>query len=50
MDLLHEAAAGPDPQHNTSNAQWSALYDLTSRSLKLAILRDYADVKEFSIK
>lgn len=50
MELLQEVAAGPDSQHNTSNTQWSSLYDLTSKSLKLAILRDYSNVKEFSVK
>ena len=40
MDLL-EAVSQPPTEELTSQTQWSSLYNLTEKTLKLAILREY---------
>lgn len=47
MDLLR-AVSQPPTEEYTSQTQWSSLYNLTERSLRLCILRDYA--KEYNFK
>lgn len=47
MDLL-KAVSQPPSEDITSQTQWSALYNLTERSMRLTILREYA--KEYNFK
>lgn len=47
MDLLR-AVSQPPTEEYTSQTQWSSLYNLTERSLRLCILREYA--KEYNFK
>ena len=47
MNLL-KAVSQPPSSDITSQTQWSALYNLTERSMRLTILREYA--KEYNFK
>lgn len=47
MDLL-KAVSQPPTEELTSQTQWSSLYNLTERTLRLSILREYG--KEFNFK
>lgn len=47
MNLLR-AVSQPPTEEYTSQTQWSSLYNLTDRTLRLCILRDYA--KEYNFK
>ena len=47
MDLL-KAVSQPPTEELTSQTQWSSLYNLTERALRLSILREYG--KEFNFK
>ena len=47
MNLL-KAVSQPPSSEITSQTQWSALYNLTERSMRLTILREYA--KEYNFK
>lgn len=49
MDLL-EAVSQPPTEELTSQTQWSSLYNLTEKTLKLAILREYGKKYEFKVK
>lgn len=43
MNLLKEVSQKPDYTDPTSCTQWSALYDLTEKTVKIAFLRNYAN-------
>lgn len=47
MALLRSVSQPPTEEY-TSQTQWSSLYNLTERTLRLCILRDYA--KEYNFK
>lgn len=49
MSLL-KAVSQPPTEELTSQTQWSALYDLTERTLRLTILRDYASEYKFKVE
>ena len=49
MDLL-KAVSQPPTAELTSQTQWSSLYNLTEKTLKLAILREYGKEYKFKIK
>lgn len=49
MPLL-EAVSQPPTEELTSQTQWSALYDLTAKNLRLAILREYGREYKFNVK
>ena len=49
MDLL-EAVSQPPTAELTSQTQWSSLYNLTEKTLKLAILREYGNKYEFKVQ
>ena len=49
MSLL-KAVSQPPTEELTSQTQWSALYDLTERTLRLTILRDYAREYKFKVE
>lgn len=48
MDLLQAVAQKPT-QLKTSNTQWSAVYDLRQRKLRLCLGRDYSHIYEFEL-
>ena len=49
MELL-KAVSQPPTMELTSQTQWSSLYDLTNKSLRLTILREYAREFNFKVK
>lgn len=49
MPLL-QSVSQPPTEELTSHTQWSALYDLTQKTLCLAILREYGKVYNFKVK
>lgn len=49
MPLL-QAVSQPPTEELTSQTQWSALYDLTAKTLRLAILREYGREYNFKVK
>ena len=49
MELL-SAVSQPPTEELTSQTQWSAVYNLTEKSLKLAILREYGKEYDFKVK
>lgn len=51
MDLLKLVSQGPDgDQSSTGFTQWSEVYDLNNKSLKLHILREWDKTFEFKVK
>lgn len=49
MSLL-DAVAQPPTQDITSQTQWSGVYDLKAKTLRLAILREYGKTYNFKVK
>lgn len=49
MPLL-QAVSQPPTEELTSQTQWSALYNLTEKTLRLAILREYGKEYHFKVK
>lgn len=51
MDLLKAVATDANPKDPTSHTQWSSLYNLTQKSLDIAILKEYGkeEVQHFSL-
>ena len=49
MSLL-EAVSQPPTEELTSQTQWSALYNLTEKTLRLSILRDFGKKYNFKVK
>lgn len=49
MPLL-QAVSQPPTEELTSQTQWSALYDLTAKTLRLAILREYGREYNFKVR
>ncbi|MGN0006514.1 MAG: carcinine hydrolase/isopenicillin-N N-acyltransferase family protein [Alistipes sp.] len=49
MELL-SAVSQPPTEELTSQTQWSSMYNLTEKSLKLAILREYGKEYNFKVK
>ena len=49
MPLL-QAVSQPPTEELTSQTQWSALYDLSEKTLRLSILREYGKTFNFKIK
>ena len=50
MSLLSDVSQPADLQNITSQTQWSCLYNLSEKTLRLAILREYGKVYNFKIK
>ena len=50
MSLLSDVSQPADLKHITSQTQWSCLYNLSEKSLRLAILRDYGKMYNFKVK
>ena len=49
MHLL-ESVSQPPTEELTSQTQWSALYNLTEKTLRLSILREYGKEYKFKVK
>lgn len=49
MSLL-QAVSQPPTEELTSQTQWSALYNLTEETLRLAILREYGKEYQFKVR
>lgn len=49
MNLLQSVAQTPG-EELTSMTQWSAVYNLTEKSVRLAILRDYGKQFDFKVE
>lgn len=50
MSLLSDVSQPADLKNITSQTQWSCLYNLSEKSLRLAILRDYGKIYNFKVK
>lgn len=50
MSLLSQVSQAPDPKQATSHTQWSSVYDLSSKSLTLQLLREYGVKKPFEFR
>ena len=50
MSLLSDVSQPADLQNITSQTQWSCLYNLSEKTLRLAILREYGKVYNFKVK
>ena len=50
MSLLSDVSQPADLTNITSQTQWSCLYNLSEKSLRLAILRDYGKMYNFKVK
>ena len=50
MSLLSDVSQPADLTNITSQTQWSCLYNLSEKSLRLAILRDYGKMYDFKVK
>ena len=50
MSLLSDVSQPADLNNITSQTQWSCLYNLSEKSLRLAILRDYGKMYNFKVK
>lgn len=50
MSLLSDVSQPADLKNITSQTQWSCLYNLSEKSLRLAILRDYGKMYNFKVK
>ena len=49
-DLLKEVSQSTNPEENTSHTQWSALYNLTQRTMDISILQEFDKKYSFSIE
>ena len=49
MNLLQSVAQTPG-EELTSMTQWSAVYNLTEKSIRLAILREYGKQFDFKVE
>lgn len=49
MSLLEKVAQGPESQRSTGFTQWSEVFDLTAKTVKLSILREYEKSFSFNI-
>lgn len=50
MKLLGEVSQSSVESDPTSHTQWSSIYNLSDRSLRLAILQEYAKEFRFKVK
>ncbi len=50
MDLLEYVSQAPKLGDLTSHTQWSSLYDLTKKTLRVALLREYGKKEMFDFK
>ena len=50
MDLLHKVAQGPEVEESTGFTQWSEVYNLNKKTVKMSILREYDKTFEFTVK
>ena len=50
MSLLSDVSQPADLKNITSQTQWSCLYNLSEKSLRLAILREYGKMYNFKVK
>ena len=50
MSLLSQVSQAPDPKQATSHTQWSSVYDLSTRSLTLQLLREYGAKVPFEFR
>ena len=50
MALLSKVSQGPEVQLSTGFTQWSEVFNLTKRTVKMSILREYDKTFEFSIE
>lgn len=49
-DLLKSVSTSSNPEENTSHTQWSALYNLTQRTMDLSILQEFGNKYSFKIR
>lgn len=49
-DLLKSVSQTVNPTENTSHTQWSALYNLTQRTMDISLLREYKKVYSFKLE
>lgn len=50
MELLCAASSKPKPEENTSHTQWSAVYNLSKRTLNFSILQEYEKSYSFTLE
>ena len=50
MSLLHAVSQPADLKNITSQTQWSCLYNLSEKTLRLAILREYGKTYNFKVE
>ena len=50
MSLLHAVSQPVDLTNITSQTQWSCLYNLSEKTLRLAILREYGKIYNFKVE
>lgn len=50
MELLKAVSTASNPAENTSHTQWSALYNLTKKTMTLSILQEYDKQYSFEVK
>lgn len=50
MDLLHKVAQGPEVEESTGFTQWSEVYNLSRKSVRMSILREYEKSFDFTIE
>lgn len=50
MSLLHAVSQPADLANITSQTQWSSLYNLSEKTLRLAILREYGNIYNFRVE
>lgn len=50
MSLLHAVSQPADLANITSQTQWSCLYNLSEKTLRLAILREYGKIYNFRVE
>lgn len=50
MELLRKVAQGPESELSTGFTQWSEVFNLSKRTVKMSILREYDKTFEFGIE
>ena len=50
MELLRKVAQGPESELSTGFTQWSEVFNLSKRTVKMSILREYDKSFEFGIE
>ena len=50
MELLGKVSQGPEVQISTGFTQWSEVFNLSRKTVKMSILREYDKTFEFTIE